>query len=421
MASLKILIYTHEFPPFKGGAGVYSYDLAVSLGALSQDIHILTTDPVAPQDRGRDIVGLRDLKMHYLQSWQTDPDAACLRLVALQLRFQFDIVLVSERRAQEIASGIPLGMVHFGVVFHGTELLDYFGGRQPALLVSTKQMASFYQRAAICIAVSQATRDLAETLMHGKLDNLVVVRNGINLDRLAPANSTETARLRKQYGTQAEIVFCLGRLALDKGQDVLIKAFAKVKQVRPNVHLLIGGDGPGMVDLAELRSRLALDHCVEFLGEIPASKLPTYFDACDLFALTSRSENRWEGFGLVYLEAGYYRKAVVGGNEGGVPEAIADQVSGLIVPPRDENAIASAILSLLGDTRRRNKMGMQGRERVLSHFNAKRMAEETLANLALATPIRSGMLEISERLALFRYLLAMSLRIGRRWLRRVVR
>jgi glycosyltransferase involved in cell wall biosynthesis len=97
--------------------------------------------------------------------------------------------------------------------------------------------------------------------------------------------------------------------------------------------------------------------------------------------LPSKSENRWEGLGLVYLEANFYERPVVGGNEGGVPEAILNEQTGLVVNSRDHIAVANAIIRLLSDPEFRIKLGKIGKKRVLHYFNSDRMARETISVL----------------------------------------
>lgn len=382
--TMKLLIYTHEFPPFRGGAGVYSYDLAVGLMSLGLEVHVLAPLPKPAQRTLAETARIEHLAMHYVTEWQASPAAEQLLLGCLQLRHEFDMVMVTERRAQEIVATMGKCSFRYIAVIHGTELLDYFGGKRFDLAIQPQRMAQFYERAEFCIAVSHATSQLAKVLLKNVRIKLVTIQNGVNLARLPPPRLADSGRLRQRYGTGAEIVFCLGRLDLDKGQDVLIKAFRKVRNKRPWARLLIGGTGPYGTSLDELRSALELDDCVELLGEISSAELPAYFELCDVFALTSRSENRWEGFGLVYLEAGYYGKAVLGGNEGGVPEAICDKVSGIVVASRDEESIAAAITTLLDDKALCTRMGKQGRQRVLSYFNSSRMASETLGHIIRA-------------------------------------
>lgn len=319
--------------------------------------------------------------MHDMAAWQTGRTMAQAFLLMLQIKHRFDLVMVTERRAQESVAALSIKCFRYVAIIHGSEVLAYFGGNDKAIPVSQKKMLRFYRHAEKCIAVSEATLRLAQRLLGEGAVDLVAVKNGISPARYPAPDREETKKLAAQYGGGGGIVFSLGRLDLDKGQDVLITAFDKVRRKHPPARLLIGGDGPYMQKLRDLSESLSLDGHVRFLGAIPQSTLPSYFDLCDVFALTSKSESRWEGFGLVYLEAGLYGRAVIGGNEGGVPEAIEDGSSGLIVNPRDHEEVASAIMVLLGDKELRDRMGARGKSRVLEYFNADRMAGEIIGQL----------------------------------------
>lgn len=378
---MKILIYTQEFPPFKGGAGVYSHDLAVGLASLGVEVHVLAPPPAAAARASGDVATIDGLHLHYLAASRSNVSAALRLLCDLQLRHRFDLMLVTERRAQEHVARMPRGLLPYAAVLHGSEVLSYFGGRPAELAVPRRLMARFLRRARFCLAVSEATARLAQRLLPAGHARLVAVPNGIDTGRLPPPHPDDVQELRSRLPEDVQIVFCLGRLDLDKGQDILIRAFEAVRRTCPRARLLLGGEGPSRAALMRLRSDLRLDDCVEFLGEIPAAKLAAYFAVCDVFVLPSRCEDRWEGFGLVYLEAGYYGKPVIGGNEGGVPEAIAHGESGLVVDPRDSHAVADAIGSLLADTNLAARLGTKGRERVIAHFNARRMAGDTLRHI----------------------------------------
>jgi phosphatidylinositol alpha-1,6-mannosyltransferase len=370
---LKILIYTHEFPPFAGGAGIYSYDLAMGLASQGVQVHIASAISEKPPKEFPLSVQGNQVFLHHLERWKTiNP------LIRLHMRYRFDLVIVTEGGAQEAIATLDRQYFRYAAIIHGTEVLDYFSGKGTQRALEPLRMARFFEQAELCIAVSDATLQLARRLLAGTIVNLEMVQNGINLGRLPEPIHEEVQRLRHSYGEDTEIVFCLGRLDLDKGQDILMAAFEKVHRIRPKARLLLGGIGPLEASLKQLRESLALRDCVEFLGKLSQKSLPSYFALCDIFALTSKSENRWEGFGLVYLEANYYERPALGGNEGGVPEAIVNNETGLVVNPRDTDAIASAIVSLLADKSLRQNMGINGKQRVLSHMNSERMAVETL-------------------------------------------
>jgi phosphatidyl-myo-inositol dimannoside synthase len=110
---------------------------------------------------------------------------------------------------------------------------------------------------------------------------------------------------------------------------------------------------------------------------VPEQQLPSYYAACDVFAMPCRS--RWgglevEGFGIVFLEAAAAGKPVVAGRSGGAEEAVADEVTGLLVEGREPKAVALAVARLLSDRAVAKRMGEAGRARVESDFTWDRQA-----------------------------------------------
>lgn len=373
---MKVLIYTHEYPPFAGGAGIYSRDLATGLAESGAEVHVATLRPPGQQVAGAPS-GTSRVIVHPMAPWETHVPWAHYFLLRLDWRHRFDALLVTERAAQENVARLRHPWFPYLAVVHGTEVLDCFGGKRVYAELDPDRMAEVYERAETCLAGTAATARMAQRLLERWGIRFETVLYGIDPGRLGRPDPDAVRRMRAAYGDAAEIVFCLARLDLDKGHDVLLRAFSEVLRARPNARLLIGGEGPLKASLAELGRELSLGDRVEFLGKIPPDELPNWFSLCDVFAMPSKCERRWEGFGLVFLEANFYGKPVVGGNEGGVPEAIADGESGLVVDPRDPHAVAAAIVRLLEDPELRRRLGEGGRKRLFDGFAARRMAEET--------------------------------------------
>jgi phosphatidyl-myo-inositol dimannoside synthase len=421
---LRVLIYTYEFPPLAAGAGIYSADLAVGLASLGVEVHVATPflGPIEDAHLGPK---KSLLHFHYISQWETrTPAAAIFFLLGLYLRYSIDFVIVTERRAQEIVAMQFYPLFPYVAVIHGTEILDYFVKTKPDLAVTPEAMAYFYSNASICIAVSNATRNLTHSSLGGQPIKTKTIHNGINLDRIKIPTEQSVSNIRQKYGPDAELVLCVGRLDLDKGHDILLNAFKEVHARRPNTHLLICGIGPLKDNLMALRNNLGLESAVKFLGKIPQSALPEYYSACDVFAMPSKSEHRWEGLGLVYLEAGFFQCPVVGGCEGGVPEAIEHEKTGLIVDPRNHTSVAEAILRLLENQELRSEMGERGKKRVLEYFNSNRMAKETMVVLESLLKRESGVNIVKRLIAwihiLFRYLFVLASRIPHNLLRRIL-
>jgi len=116
---------------------------------------------------------------------------------------------------------------------------------------------------------------------------------------------------------------------------------------------------------------------VSFVGRIPEAELPAYYHACDVFCLPSVQPA--EAFGIVQIEAMAAARPVVCCElHNGVTWVNRDGVTGLVVPPADPAALASALRRLAADRELRARLGAQARERALAHFTSEAMARGTL-------------------------------------------
>jgi L-malate glycosyltransferase len=185
----------------------------------------------------------------------------------------------------------------------------------------------------------------------------------------------ERKDLRRELGVP-EYGILLGNIAQlvdHKGHRFLLDALFRVRQVRPDVHLVLLGSGELEKDLRKQAERLSLDRALTFAGFRPDAA--RYLSAMDVFVLCSVEE----GLGTSILDAQAAGIPVVGTTAGGIPEAVSDEVTGLLVPPADAEALAQAILRLAQDVELRRRLGRSGRVWIQEHFSATRMVEETLA------------------------------------------
>jgi phosphatidylinositol alpha-1,6-mannosyltransferase len=167
-----------------------------------------------------------------------------------------------------------------------------------------------------------------------------------------------------------------------KGIDTVLGALARVRESVPDVVYVVAGEGPDRERLEELAGRAGVNGSVRFVGAVPNDELALWYSLGDVFVMPSRSEPPdVEGFGIVYLEAAACERPVVAARAGGVPDAVADGVSGLLVEPDDEVGLAQALTELLRDPARRADLGRRARERVLSEFTWDRIADRTFEAL----------------------------------------
>jgi phosphatidylinositol alpha-1,6-mannosyltransferase len=138
--------------------------------------------------------------------------------------------------------------------------------------------------------------------------------------------------------------------------------------------------------LQRLAARAGVAEAVRFTGEVPWTRLPSYYAAGDVFAMPCRTRRAGldvEGLGMVYLEASAIGLPVVAGNSGGAPEAVQDGRTGYVVhDPSSPPAIARALLPLLTDPSRAAALGAAGRQWVLRAWRWDLLADRLAGLLA---------------------------------------
>ncbi|HEY8486869.1 MAG TPA: glycosyltransferase family 4 protein [Limnochordales bacterium] len=176
------------------------------------------------------------------------------------------------------------------------------------------------------------------------------------------------------FGPGSPRLLSVGRLVEQKGMRELVEAFERVAPEFPGARLVIVGSGPLKESLERrIRSSSVLSERVHLAG--PVAGAARLLACADVFCLASRDE----AFPLTILEALGAGKAIVSTRAGGIPEAVKDGESGLLVPPGDVEALARALRRVMADAELRRRLGEAARRRYLEHFTARRMAERTVA------------------------------------------
>ena len=201
---------------------------------------------------------------------------------------------------------------------------------------------------------------------------VTVVHEGVNVSQIAklPASDAHAAFFLP-HG--APVIGNIAALVPHKGQRHLIGAAAKVVRVVPDARFVILGDGELRESLERQIKDLGLERHV-ILGGFRQDVI-NLLKSFDLFVMSSVTE----GLGTSILDAMACGKAVVGTRTGGIPEAVIDGTTGLLVPPHDETALADAIVTLLKNPAQRERLAAAGLARAEEHFSVERMVKETLA------------------------------------------
>jgi glycosyltransferase involved in cell wall biosynthesis len=202
-------------------------------------------------------------------------------------------------------------------------------------------------------------------------DRTIVVHGGVDLSRYQPSSALPDPARRDRWRIAPDEIAILyaGAVVPEKGLVELLRALHRVRNAHADLRwrLLIAGDaglwrtieaGPGN-DVYTSRAReLSRGLPIAWLGVIPEHDMPELYAAVDLVTCPSI----WDDpFPTVNLEAMAASRPVVASRVGGVPEAVQDGTTGLLVPPGDDAALADALASLIADPEQRRRLGDAGR------------------------------------------------------------
>lgn len=224
-----------------------------------------------------------------------------------------------------------------------------------------------------------------------------VIPSAVNSTRFHPIDR-DMARAHLDLPLDVPLIVYVGRLLPRKDIRNVVEALARMAV--PATLLIVGGDTerpdpaatPEIAVLRDLAARLGVGERVRFVGKRQPDRLPLYYAAGDVAVTTPW----YEPFGLTPLEAMACGRPVVGSAVGGITFTVCDGETGLLVPPRDPQALALALDALFRDTDRRERMGVAARARVEREFSwplvAVRTAAlyENLSDRSMVTGVRKG-------------------------------
>lgn len=233
------------------------------------------------------------------------------------------------------------------------------------------------------LANSDFTRDLVERECGVARKSIQVLNPGVSGEEFLPSERSDELT-RKWNLAGKRVLLTVSRLESYKGIDRAIAALRWVVGKHPETIYLICGEGPDRSRLEALAEHYRVRSHVIFIGSPPSSLLSDIYNLADCFVLISREEPEEpnvEGFGIVYLEAAACGKPSIGGRSGGVPSAVEDGVSGWLVDPWDDQAIAAAMCEAIGSPEIAIERGRKARERALGRFHWDGIARKFLEEI----------------------------------------
>jgi phosphatidyl-myo-inositol dimannoside synthase len=233
----------------------------------------------------------------------------------------------------------------------------------------------------LVIVISEFTRKFL--VAAGIADSRIVkIRPGTDPDRFHP--SVPPRAIGQRFGIEGRpTLLTVSRIVKAnryKGHDIVIRSLTTVGRAIPDVAYLIVGQGDDLKYLDRLARECGVRDHVVFAGGVSDGDLPLLYNSCDVFILCSREEHSrrgmlGEGFGLALLEASACAKPVIAGNSGGIPDAVLDGVTGLLINPTDPESVSRAVIEMFRNPGMARSMGDNGRKWVIDEMNWDRTAQ----------------------------------------------
>lgn len=358
---MKYLLFTLEYPPFKGGVGNY-YKNIVENWPQKKEIKILCQKQ---KNKNPDIFSKSLILNYVYPKWI--------------LSFWHLARKINKDKIGHVLVGqiLPLGTVsyflskimkfEYSVFLHGTDLSFSFKKKRKAKLA-----LKILKNAKYIICTNNYVALKVKNKVGDKYYKKVqVVNPGIKTEITQIDKNIKIDLIKKYNLENKSVILTLGRLVERKGVDMVIESIDLIEKQIKNFCYIVAGDGPYKKELEKIKSKLSPEQKdkVIFLGEVSEAEKWALIDICDLFIMVSRNiKGDYEGFGIVYLEANLLAKPVVAGGGGGEEDSVNEK-SGIKVNPLSKNEIANAIIKLIIDNDLRIELGKTAQRRAINEFN----------------------------------------------------
>lgn len=358
---MRVLVVTNDLPPRVGGIQYYVDQLCRGLVDAGDEVVLFGSE--SPGWRDHDAVAPYGVVREPTEMLLPTPTVR-RHLLELAGRMRAEVAV--------FGAAFPLGALarplrRAGVpsvgFTHGLEVTAVRapGGRSALRFIGDALGAVTY--------VSTWCRDSLRPAF-GPRPEHVMLPPAVDLGRFNSAVDGRWVRRRHGIG-EDPLVVCVSRLVERKGQDRLIDCLPGWRAAVPGTRLMIVGDGPFAGELRSRADRAGVQEWVTFTGQVPEEELPAHFAAADVFAMPCRERRlglEVEAFGIVFIQSQAVGVPVVAGNIGGVPDAVRDGRTGLLVDGTDVSQVGAAVESLLRDDGLRATMGRAGADWVAAGF-----------------------------------------------------
>ncbi|OIO20671.1 hypothetical protein AUJ17_04950 [Candidatus Micrarchaeota archaeon CG1_02_47_40] len=225
----------------------------------------------------------------------------------------------------------------------------------------------------LIIATSNEQKKKLLKYLHVPEGKIEIIYNAIDEKLFSPSERYVAV---KELGVMGKpILLCVARLEREKGVQNAILAMHELLKEYPAALLLIVGDGSYRKSLEELAKRLCVHHSVTFTGFVQFEKLPTYFNACDIFL---NPTIRQDGYDLTVLEAMSCERPVIASKIGSMPTAIEHGKDGIMIKPGSVQDLVFAVNGLVADREKAKLIAKAARKKILENFSCESMISKTI-------------------------------------------
>lgn len=370
MKKLKILHIITNLPV--GGAQDNTLITVEGLDKGRYDVSLMSASDGRWLDRARKI---DDIRLIFIEELIRKIDLfydliALVKIYRIIKKGNYDIVHThsskpgfSGRIAARLA-GVPY-IIH---TVHGFPFNDFMNPLMRKFFIYLERYLS--KLTDILITVSKLNLKKVIELNIAPARKLVNIYSGIRFEKFNVPVDIEEKKRNLGIDVSQKVIGMVGRLSAQKAPQYFIKSIPGIRERFPQARFIIVGDGELRNELEELIRSLDLTAVVKIFGF--RDDVPEILQILDIYVLSSC----WEGLGRSLTEAMFLSRPVVATAVEGVPELVIDEETGLLVPPRDAEAIAQAVIRLLDHPEYARRLGENAHNKIVSHFSADTMITE---------------------------------------------
>jgi len=385
---MKILIYTHEFPPFLGGLATTSYKLAKGIGASAMEVVVLaptysSNDKAVDQSLPCKVIRVPGLGSKWVKKITfLELLLGWIFLIKTLINEKPDTVLFITEEAEVVGGLLPFFSFNPVVRIAGSGITTCFYGKKFFKRLMSIPMKRLYDHARMIIAVSNNTKELVQSVGISE-EKIEVIYNGVEDYMLTKEPDPKAiSEVKEKYGLESndKILLTIARVLPRKGQDTVIKALPIVLKEFPRLKYIIVGEGRYREKFRELAQQNGVNESVIFTGGVKHEETINFFDLSDIFIMPNRYwNNKVEGLPNSLIEASARGKPLIAGDHGGSKEAVKNNTTGLLVNPESVENVAQAIITILKDESLASEMGKAGRENILKYHTEEAMIENYIS------------------------------------------